>query len=113
MKFRLSHLLLVLLFLVIVFNLGSSNIEGMHGIRRRDIAEGEEDLYILKSQVVPPVCPKCPSASACPRPQPCPACPPCARCPEPAFTCKKVPNYTSRNQSQLPLPMLNTFAAFR
>lgn len=32
---------------------------GQH-IHRRDIPDGEEDLYMLKSQMVPPVCPKCP-----------------------------------------------------
>lgn len=32
---------------------------GQH-IHRRDIPDGDEDLYILKSQMVPPVCPKCP-----------------------------------------------------
>ena len=71
------------------------------------------DRYILKSKIVPPVCPKCPDQATCPRQKPCPPCPPCARCPEPAFTCKKVPDYTSTNQSQLPFPMLNTFSAFR
>tara|TARA_Y100000389_G_scaffold163761_1_gene167147 strand:+ start:131 stop:481 length:351 start_codon:yes stop_codon:yes gene_type:complete len=55
------------------------------------------DDYILKSQIVPPVCPKCPDSRSCPRPEPCPACPPCARCPEPSFECKKVPNYNSSN----------------
>jgi len=32
---------------------------GQH-THRRDIPDGQEDLYILKSQMVPPVCPKCP-----------------------------------------------------
>jgi hypothetical protein len=113
MKVKLSHVLFVLLGLVILVSLGSHTVEGMRGIRKRDIPEGDEHLYILKSEIVPPVCPKCPDAAACPRPEPCTPCPPCARCPEPSFTCKKVPNYNSRNQSQLPLPMLNTFAAFR
>jgi hypothetical protein len=65
------------------------------GIPKSEIPEGQEDLYILKSQVVPPVCPACPESSSLPREKPCPACPPCARCPEPAFECKKVPNYDS------------------
>ena len=39
--------------------------------------------YILKSEVVPPVCPKCPDSKSCPRQKPCQPCPPCARCPEP------------------------------
>lgn len=63
------------------------------GISGSQIPPGQEDLYILKSQVVPPVCPACPTSSACPRQEPCPPCPACARCPEPAFECKKVPNY--------------------
>ena len=75
--------------------------------------------YILKSEIVPPVCPKCPtcpSSTACPRKKPCPACPPCARCHEPAFECKKVPNYNAINASNingiLPMPRLNSFAQF-
>jgi hypothetical protein len=72
------------------------------GIPANQIPPGQEDLYILKSEIVPPVCPACPQSSACPRKEPCPACPPCARCPEPAFECKKVPNYNAINQNQLP-----------
>jgi len=69
--------------------------------------------YILKSEVVPPVCPKCPDSRTCPRQKPCPPCAPCARCPEPAFECKKVPNYRAASVSNvLPLPRLNSFAAF-
>jgi len=77
------------------------------GVRRVDIPNGDEDLYVLKSSIVPPVCPKCPQRSACPRQKPCSPCPPCARCPEPAFTCKKVPNYNSMNNQYLPLPWLS------
>uniref|UniRef100_A0A6C0EMB3 Uncharacterized protein n=1 Tax=viral metagenome TaxID=1070528 RepID=A0A6C0EMB3_9ZZZZ len=77
------------------------------GVRRVDIQDGDEDLYVLKSSIVPPVCPKCPQRSACPRQEPCPPCPACARCPEPAFTCKKVPNYNSMNNQYLPLPWLS------
>lgn len=77
------------------------------GVRRIDIQDGDEDLYVLKSSIVPPVCPKCPQRSACPRQKPCPPCPACARCPEPAFTCKKVPNYNSMNNQYLPLPWLS------
>ena len=77
------------------------------GVRRVDIPEGDDDLYVLKSSIVPPVCPKCPQRSACPRRKPCAPCPPCARCPEPAFTCKKVPNYNSMNNQYLPLPWLS------
>lgn len=82
------------------------------GISANQIPAGQEDLYILKSQVVPPVCPACPSSSSCPRDKPCPACPACARCPEPNFTCKKVPNYKSMDTSMLPSPMLTDFSSF-
>ena len=84
----------------------------VNGIPRNQIPQGDEDLYILKSEVVPPVCPACPQSSACPREKPCPACPPCARCPEPAFECKKVPNYSSQDNRYLPKPLLNDFSAF-
>ena len=84
----------------------------VQGVPRNQIPQGDEDLYILKSEVVPPVCPACPQSSACPREKPCPACPPCARCPEPAFECKKVPNYSSQDNRYLPKPVLNDFSAF-
>jgi len=100
------------------------------GIPKSQIPAGEEDLYILKSQVVPPVCPACPVSSACPREKPCTACPPCARCPEPSMTCKAVPNYSamgnsndgnmnmsypmgsSINDQYIPVPVLNDFSTF-
>jgi hypothetical protein len=100
------------------------------GIPKRRIPAGEEDLYILKSQVVPPVCPICPNSSICPRDKPCPACPACARCPEPSMTCKAVPNYSAANYNNgmsndspfggggminnqyIPVPVLNDFSTF-
>jgi hypothetical protein len=84
----------------------------VNGISYSDIPPGQSDLYILKSEVVPPVCPACPPASACPRQEPCQPCPPCARCPEPAFECKKVPNYSSSNDNFLPRPVLADFSQF-
>ena len=71
-----------------------------------------DDQYILKSQIVPPVCPKCPDAASCPRPKPCPPCAPCARCPEPAFECKKVPSYQGGPYPMMPKPVLNDFSQF-
>ena len=96
------------------------------------IPRGQEDLYILKSEVVPPVCPACPACSRGGQTSSsrnggsfldsfsenymestkCPPCPPCARCPEPAFDCKKVPNYNSINNSYLPMPVLSDFSNF-
>ena len=86
------------------------------GIPRSQIPAGDEDLYILKSQIVPPVCPKCPDPIVqCPDNTDvtkCPPCKPCGRCPEPAFSCKKVPNYSSFNQDFMPVPVLNDFSTF-
>jgi len=109
------------------------------GIPKYMIPPGQDDMYILKSEVVPPVCPACPpqilkckddnesDVSKCP---PCPAC---ARCPEPSFDCKKVPNYGSGNlganynnqngafgrmmspdggQLSLPQPVLNEYSTY-
>ena len=111
----------------------------------------DSSKYMLKSEIVPPVCPKCPDSRMCPKQnssseetnstgggttgggttgggtpggnmdnntsgqKSCPACPACARCPEPSFTCKKVPNYavsTVGTNNILPIPQLNSFAAF-
>lgn len=85
----------------------------MKGIPRSEIPNGDEDLYILKSQVVPPVCPACPPVIACPREKDCPPCRPCGRCPEPSFECKKVPNYDAGMTNEyLPRPILADFSQF-
>lgn len=87
------------------------------GIPASQIPSGQEDLYILKSQVVPPVCPACPAyknnSSNDPDSAPkCPPCPACARCPEQPFECKKVPNYNAINSTYLPQPIINDFSSF-
>ena len=82
------------------------------GIPKSQIPSGQEDLYILKSEIVPPVCPACPAALSLPREEPPPPCPACARCPEPSFECKKVPNYNAINNDYLPSPVLNDFSQF-
>ena len=125
MKFNKSFLFLIILAVALLSSFGLSIKEGLENskqngddddnlfwrnrraVKANQISAGEEDLYVLKSSIVPPVCPKCPQQSACPRQKPCPSCPPCARCPEPAFTCKKVPNYDSMNTQYLPLPWLS------
>jgi len=81
------------------------------GVPKSKIPPGQDDLYILKSEVVPPVCPACPSGSVCPREKPCPPCPACARCPEPAFECAKVPNYRA-DGPYAPRPVLTDFSGF-
>ena len=85
------------------------------GIPSSQIPQGQEHLYILKTEIVPPICPACPNViindnllkSKC---QPCPSC---ERCPEPAFDCKKVPNYAQGQlNSYLPRAILNDFSQF-
>ena len=87
------------------------------GIPSSQIVPGTENLYILKSQVVPPVCPACAATTGSYKKDSqdnakCPPCPACARCPEPAFDCKKVPNYKSIDNQNLPFPVFNDFTSF-
>jgi hypothetical protein len=42
----------------------------------------------------------------------CPPCPACARCPEPAFECKKVPNYSRTEDINAPKPVMADFSQF-
>ena len=97
-------------------NLGSSAQTALPpGIPKSDIPLGEEHLYIKKSEIVPPVCPKCPdinSGTGGGSAKKCPPCPACARCPEPAFECKKVPNYSAVNNNAMPRPVLADFSQF-
>jgi len=125
-KFSLRNLLLLVLAVLVLSRLGLGvkeffeNAEGSEGassalpkgISKSEIPEGDEDMYILKSEVVPPVCPKCPDVTSCPKPAKCQPCPPCARCPEPAFECKKVPNYNRTDDQYLPRPVLSDFSQF-
>ena len=85
------------------------------GVPASQIPPGSEDLYILKSEIVPPVCPACPACPTCPAnadAKKCQPCPPCGRCPEPSFECKKVPNYNSFNPDQMPVPVMTDFSSF-
>lgn len=84
------------------------------GIPASQIPPGQEDLYILKSEIVPPVCPVCPTceSSSSKKQSKCPPCPACARCPEPSFECKKVPNYNSISENYLPQPVISDFSQF-
>ncbi len=94
------------------------------GITKNAISPGEEHLYVLKSEMVPPVCPKCPEMKGnCGEKKECPPCPAPQRCPVSAFKCKKVPNYSASNvdnvlpsplfhQGEGVMPVLNSFAKF-
>jgi len=118
MKLTKLHLFIIIIGALLLGSLGLTVKEGLETMKERyedeEIEEEEMDNdYILKSAVVPPVCPKCPQKTACPRQKACPPCPKPKRCPEAAFDCKKVPNYASANtNSNLPLPMLNSFNQF-
>lgn len=83
----------------------------LDGISRSQIPPGEEDKYILKSKIVPPVCPACPAV--CPKEKgECPPCPPCERCPDANVECKKVTKYTTKGALDSPVPILNDFSQF-
>ena len=125
MKLKKIHLFFILLLTLFSSSLlGCINKEGYYNKEGYDNVEGDkekfissdkipagkEDLYILKSQIVPPVCPACPNVVACPSKKEMTPCPPCGRCPEPSFDCKKVPNYTTN--SDLPRPLVNDFSNF-
>ena len=75
MKLTLIHLALIVIGVLMLVNLGYSVKEGMEsqGYLNNDTDEDEKeededdkDKYILKTQIVPPVCPKCPDVVACP-----------------------------------------------
>jgi len=82
-------------------------------ISESKIPSGDEDLYILKSQIVPPVCPKCPDVKRCDKAKDCPPCPAPQRCPEKPYECKMIPKYSDPNvTTHLPRPVLNSFDSF-
>ena len=134
MKLKVSHLFFLLLGVLLLSNLGLSLKEGFGHNDSAKFSKNDEspdsdddntlsnlnqidldDKYILKSKIVPPVCPKCPDVKLCPKcngeaVQP---CPPCGRCPKPAFKCAKVPDYSSSSvDNSLPRPMLSDFSQF-
>lgn len=123
---EIHHLFFILLAILLLSNLGFGIKEYFEnasqsasqsalptGIPKSQIPNGDEDLYILKSEVVPPVCPACPSVEVCDKNKKCPPCPACARCPEPAFECKKVPTYNPQPQgNEIPRPVLTDFSQF-
>ena len=109
---------------------GTQGQSGQQGTN--NVPSGSEDLYMLKTQIIPPGCPVggCGTAMSssgnmspagvspeaaggkC-KQNPIPPCPPCERCPEPAFDCKRVPNYNSSAISQyLPRAVLADFSQF-
>lgn len=83
------------------------------GIKKTDIPVGQENLYILKTEIVPPVCPVCPNINiASLKKEQCPPCPACERCPESKFECKKVPKYDTADKGFLPNAVLSNYTQF-
>jgi len=71
MKLTLIHLALIVIGVLMLVNLGYSVKEGMEANddkknTEKDEEEDDNDKYILKTQIVPPVCPKCPDVTVCP-----------------------------------------------
>jgi hypothetical protein len=94
-------------------NVNSGTVNGKP-ITVSSIPPGDEDLYILKSQVVPPVCPVCPPqiVKKCEKEKECGPCP-IQRCPTAPFKCVKQPDYSNPEIKQyLPIPVLNSFSTF-
>lgn len=69
MKLTLIHLALIVIGVLMLVNLGYSVKEGMKSKKHRNNKkrnDEDKDKYILKTQIVPPVCPKCPDVTVCP-----------------------------------------------
>lgn len=74
MKLTYIHLALIVIGVLMLVNLGYSVKEGMaNKNNKKDVDDKgqnsddeDEDKYILKTQIVPPVCPKCPDVTVCP-----------------------------------------------
>ena len=89
------------------------------GIRKSVIPTGEEDKYILKSQVIPPVCPACPSFTRCPSNKE--KCAPCSESTpdqnqsqyssEPS-TINGYDGSVPSGSNYEPIPVLNDFSTF-
>ena len=114
---------------------GTQEYDNLTGTGKVGVPSGDEDLYMLKSRMVPPTNPPgsgmqsgaqssngmqsegydqgLSTDGGCIKSAPVPPCPPCERCPEPAFDCKRVPNYNSVTSNQyLPRPVLTDFSQF-
>jgi hypothetical protein len=81
MKLTYIHLALIVIGVLMLVNLGYSVKEGLESQgsytkndddkndddkKDDDKNDEDSDKYILKSQIVPPVCPKCPDVTVCP-----------------------------------------------
>lgn len=87
--------------------------EKIVSIPKKLIPKGSEHLYVPKSQVLTPQCPKCPDVKRCDVEGECPPCPKMKPCPDEQFECKLKPKWSEPNIStHFPRPMLNSFESF-
>jgi hypothetical protein len=108
-KMNIYNVLLIILVIIILNNLvrysSKENFESAlpKGIPKNEIPDGEEDLYIKKTEIVPPVCPRCPDLIQKDIDESkCPPCPACKRCPAPAeVECKKVFKYDENREEEV------------
>jgi hypothetical protein len=114
MKLSNVHLVLIIIGILMLVNLGFTVKEGLQNKNNSDNDNDDSDKYILKSQIVPPVCPKCPDVTVCPdkeKSQQCTPCPPCGRCPSQPFVNKSWDRPMTLTD-YLPRPMLTDFSQF-
>ena len=82
-------------------------------IKKSQIPEGKEHLYIKKSNVILPACPVCPTLKKCDTNLPCAPCPEPEPCPNNPIDCKMVPIWDDPSvKKHLPKPALNSFDKF-
>lgn len=82
-----------------------------NAFRGSSVSKATDDKYILKSQIVPPVCPACPNIYSQEK-KDCPPCPACERCPNPNVDCQRVLNYDEAAEGSVPAPVLTDFSQF-
>ena len=73
---------------------------------KSQIPIGKEHLYIKKTNVILPVCPKCPSIRKCDTTTECPQCPEPEQCPNNPIECKMMPKWEDPTIKKY-LPNLN------
>jgi hypothetical protein len=104
-KYIIFFFIILIIIQVLFVSCSKENFESAlpKGIKKEDIPKGDEDLYIKKTEIVPPVCPRCPDLIQKDiDTTKCPPCPACKRCPAPAeIECKKVLKYNKKSNNDL------------
>lgn len=110
--FKITRIHVFLLLLILLFSLQANKTVHEYFENKIENKPKLNSNSVLKTEIVPPVCPKCPDViQTCEKYDNPPPCPPCARCPKPDYECKMVPKYNKKwnsNTSGLPRPFLDT-----